>query len=391
MKKENKGKNTISVNNRIITTKLLNEEKRDSMNILVIARPIDNAGDWLIADRLVSLVTKTAKEISPTSHVEFKNALSVNDVDYYNSFDSIVIGGGPIADNTLLGSDSFDVMAKLSQITTPVSLIGVGWYGPTTSSKDMFAYRVVPDLKDKLCMIIQSGGVIGVRDITTQYVLASNGIDSIVSGCPVWYPEDSSPSHLSGNIALDPKKIVISNAGITKDSSVHEAVAHQTQLLVNSLQILFPRAELLFTFNGGIDTKYSAPCNRAIADFLYEKNISYYDISGSATGFNLYDDADLHVGYRLHSHLYCLSKGIPSLLIEEDARGGGANVTLGTPRVTAYDSLKHTQPNPYFEKELETVLKEYQTSGYLAFINALERVNLYLPVMKNVIKKALLA
>lgn len=187
MKKENKGKNTISVNNRIITTKLLNEEKRDSMNILVIARPIDNAGDWLITDRLVSLVTKTAKEVSPTSHVEFINALSVNDADYYNSFDAIVIGGGPIADNSLLGSDSFDVMAKLNQITTPVSLIGVGWYGPTTSSKDMFAYTIAPDLKDKLCMITQSGGVIGVRDVTTQYVLASNGIDSIVTGCPVWY------------------------------------------------------------------------------------------------------------------------------------------------------------------------------------------------------------
>ena len=361
------------------------------MKFLVVARPIDNAGDWLIADRLVSLVRNVAKELDPTSRVEFGNALKRNSVDYYNSFDSIVIGGGPIADNSLLGSDSFDVMAKLSQITTPVSLIGVGWYGPTTSSKDMFAYTVAPGLKDKLCMIIQSGGVIGVRDVTTQYVLASNGIDSIVTGCPVWYPEDLSPSHLSENIALDPKKIVISNAGITKDSSVHEAVTHQTQLLVNSLQILFPRAELLFTFNGGIDTKYSAPCNKAIAEFLEEQNVPDYDISGSSTGFDLYDDVDLHVGYRLHSHLYCLSKGIPSLLIEEDARGGGANITLGTPRVTAYDPQNHMRQNPYFKKELETVLLEFQSSGYLAFINALERVNLYFPIMKNAIKKALLA
>ena len=361
------------------------------MEVLVIARPIDNAGDWLITDRLVSLVTKVVKEISPACQIEFKNALSVNDMDYYNSFDSIIVGGGPIADNLLLGSGSFDVMAKLDQITTPVSLIGVGWYGPSISSKDVFAYTVAPDLKEKLNTITQSGGIIGVRDVITQYVLANNKIDSIVTGCPVWYPENLAPSRLSEDIDLSPKKIVISNAGITKDPSLHEVVAHQTQLLVSLLQKLFSQAKLLFTFNGGIDTKYSAPCNRAIADFLEEKNVPYYDISGSSAGFDLYNDADLHVGYRLHSHLYCLSKGIPSLLIEEDARGGGANITLGTPRVTAYDSLDPTQRNPYFEKELETVLREYQSSGYLAFVNALERVNLYLPIMKSAIKKALLA
>ena len=362
-----------------------------ALKVLVIARPIDNAGDWLITDRLVALIAKVAKEISPVSQVEFINALSVNDAYYYNSFDSIIIGGGPIADNSLLGSDSFDVMKKLNQITTPISLIGVGWYGTTTSSIDIYSYAVTPDLKEKLNMITRAGGIIGVRDVITQYVLANNGVDSIVTGCPVWYPEDSSSFHLLEDVDLNPKKIVISNAGITKDPSLHEAVAHQTQSLVNSLQMLFPQAELLFTFNGGIDTKYSAPCNRAIANFLKEKNVAYYDISGSAEGFGLYDDADLHVGYRLHSHLYCLSKGIPSLLIEEDARGGGANITLGTPRVTAYDSLEHAQRNPYFEKELEAVLREYQSSGYLAFINALERVNLYLPIMENAIKRALLA
>lgn len=361
------------------------------MKILIIARPIDNAGDWLIADRLVSLITKVAKEIDPTSQIEFKNALSVYDVDYYNSFDSIVVGGGPIAANSLLGSNSFDVMAKLNQITTSVSLIGVGWYGATASAKDIYSYTIMPDLKEKLCVINELGGVIGVRDVTTQYVLTNNGIDSTVTGCPVWYPEDSSFSRLSRDVDFDPKKIIISNAGITKDPAVHEGVVYQSQLLVGSLQKLFPQAELLFTFNGGIDTKYSTRCNRGIVDFLERKKIPYYDISGSSSGFDLYDDADLHVGYRLHSHLYCLSRGIPSLLIEEDARGGGANITLGTPRVTAYDPLDCAQRNPYFEKELETILREYQLSGYIAFINALERVNLYLPVMKSAIKKAILA
>ena len=53
------------------------------------------------------------------------------------------------------------------------------------------------------------------------------------------------------------------------------------------------------------------------------------DISGSASGFAVYDDVSLHVGYRVHAHLYCLSRSTPSYLVAEDSRGIGVLQTLG--------------------------------------------------------------
>jgi hypothetical protein len=44
----------------------------------------------------------------------------------------------------------------------------------------------------------------------------------------------------------------------------------------------------------------------------------------------LYGGADLHIGYRVHAHLFCLSRRVPSILINEDSRGVGQAAALGT-------------------------------------------------------------
>ena len=60
------------------------------------------------------------------------------------------------------------------------------------------------------------------------------------------------------------------------------------------------------------------------------------DISGSAKAFSVYDDCDLHIGYRVHAHIYNLSQRNISLLIEEDGRGAGVNQALGLNSIKAY-------------------------------------------------------
>ncbi|MCR5176340.1 MAG: hypothetical protein K6C05_05760, partial [Anaerovibrio sp.] len=93
----------------------------------------------------------------------------------------------------------------------------------------------------------------------------------------------------------------------------------------------------IFSFNNGINTKYSSVCNNTIKDYLKNNNITFYDLSGSDVGFENYNDADLHIGFRVHSHIYSLSRRIPSILIEEDLRGYGINETLGLPHLLASD------------------------------------------------------
>jgi len=43
----------------------------------------------------------------------------------------------------------------------------------------------------------------------------------------------------------------------------------------------------------------------------------------------LYDLTDLHVGYRVHAHIYSLSQQSASILINEDTRGVGQVTALG--------------------------------------------------------------
>ena len=54
-----------------------------------------------------------------------------------------------------------------------------------------------------------------------------------------------------------------------------------------------------------------------------------FEISGAADGFERFDHVALHVGYRVHAHLYCLSHETPTYLVAEDSRGLGMLETLG--------------------------------------------------------------
>jgi hypothetical protein len=50
----------------------------------------------------------------------------------------------------------------------------------------------------------------------------------------------------------------------------------------------------------------------------------------------LYGSAALHVGWRLHAHLFCLSRRQVSFLLEEDCRGRGASEALGVRGVRSW-------------------------------------------------------
>jgi hypothetical protein len=52
---------------------------------------------------------------------------------------------------------------------------------------------------------------------------------------------------------------------------------------------------------------------------------------------DFYHDCDLHIGYRVHAHLYFLSIRRPSFLVHEDGRGVGASLSLGTDDVSAWE------------------------------------------------------
>lgn len=357
--------------------------------VLVMSRPVVNAGDFLFTERLREAVAYVVEESNSNCIVEYLKATENRPAAFFNSYDSILLGGGPFVDNAFLSARSVPLFSVQREVRSKVSLIGVGWYGKTAESGEIYSYRLSGEALDVLCMISESGGVIGCRDEVTQNVLNNNGIlGTVLTGCPAWYPNGlQEPCMRYPRPPL--RKILLSNAGLNKSVESHMPVAGQSLGLVDMIQGRYPQASLGFTFNGGIMTRYSSPSNAAIAEGLKRRNVKYWDISGGTTGFEQYDNADMHIGYRVHSHLYCLSKGIPSVLIEEDARGAGANSVLGLKGPKAYIRGNTSDVNPYLLKEVSSILDGYEQTDFLAIRQAMKRIGYYSKNMKAAIAKAI--
>ena len=130
---------------------------------------------------------------------------------------------------------------------------------------------------------------------------------------------------------------------------------YQIIRILNLIKRMFPKAEVLCSFHRGIKRdqytkrRYSYTYS-FIATYAKILGFKVHDLSYSAGGIEYYREFDLHVGYRVHSHIYFLSIRKPSFLLHEDGRGKGLSLTLNNKLdVSAYE--------PKVIKNLKTNLK----------------------------------
>ena len=127
--------------------------------VLIVTRPVDNAGDWLITERLIALTSQVANEAFKSVQVDFSPATQKQSVEFYNSYDAIVAGGGPIADDRLLDPAAFHLMSVLEEVNVPTSLIGIGWYGRTPKPADVCGGPLFSEqVRQKLSLLNAGGG-----------------------------------------------------------------------------------------------------------------------------------------------------------------------------------------------------------------------------------------
>jgi len=115
-------------------------------------------------------------------------------------------------------------------------------------------------------------------------------------------------------------------------------------MIMRVVKKLFPNAELFCSFHRGIlpdDYTSYAKSFFYLSMAAAAKSFGYKvcDVSSDLDKISFYDDCDLHVGYRVHAHLYFISKRKPSYLVSEDGRGEGMIRTMGL------QSLKMNDPN----------------------------------------------
>lgn len=229
------------------------------------------------------------------------------------------------------------------------------------------------------------GGKLSCRDLITCQVLQYQGFDDVcMTGCPAWYDIELVRERGKAKYK-EPKRIIISDPA---SKYFYRECLSLTDFIIRR----FPNAEVSFVFHRGRDKDFS--------EELANRRIQILDIAGSCDGFEIYNECDLHIGYRVHAHIYNLSRRQNSILIEEDGRGAGVDQALGLPQIKAYSDQFQIGSNffnkvykrmPFYENrtvlnQIETYLKALEDTDNQYFKNAYSLQEKYFDLMISFIK-----
>lgn len=338
-----------------------------------------NAGDYLITNRCVELL----KEVYPECEIKIKgrDGLLDNYIDEMNTFDSIIFAGGPMYTEDMYPK-GIPFVTDLNSIKTKISEIGLGWWGKTydVSSLDDFEFQL--QMKKLLLRIQSDERILSGRDFFSTYILQNNGFNSVMTGCPAWYaPENKQKCVISQEI----KKICISDSVWYKN---HDQILE----VVKYIKKKFKRAEIMFVFHRGIDRDVNtceevALKNIELKNELEKLDINIKNIAYGHKGFELYDNCDLHIGYRVHAHIYNLSIHNPSILIQEDSRGAGVNQALGLFGLNARINGFYGEINKSIINELENVINIYLSEEFYSYKSVFEKIRITKESMIEHIKR----
>lgn len=272
-----------------------------------------NAGDFLIEKRCVELLSNLIAD-SEVSVLK-RNENFSDRIDFLNSFDGIVFGGGPYYLSDIYQTQ-IPFVDELKKIKTKILFMGGG--GFSLEASDFLKPNY---FSTKTKMLFEKTSLpLGCRDWQSlNFLSTQNFNNTLMTGCPAWYEQ----KHLN-NVNL--QNHLNKKMKITVSECAYDENVDLLRDLIVFLRGKYQDAEISLVIHRGI-----RPLIQEVIDSWLCKNldINIVDITGSAEGFSIYDNSDLHVGFRVHAHLYNLSIRNKSVLINEDFRGFAMNETLG--------------------------------------------------------------
>ncbi|MCM1371295.1 MAG: polysaccharide pyruvyl transferase family protein [Clostridium sp.] len=325
------------------------------MKFSILSGAYVNAGDFLIVKRTIELLKFIYKDCEIK---EYKRKYSLEEyIEDINNSDALIIAGGPAYTSNLY-PDIMPLVPDLSKIKTKIVPIGCGWYGVSAISDYIYKYVVFePKTMELINKIYNDCKLISCRDWYSVKTLSVNGfLNGYMTGCPAWYDIksiDKKPKFLNTDFNIN--KICISDPANLGN-------IEQAKKIILLVKNKYKNANIKFVFhrreNLKLENKYLE-----LEKFLIQNDIEFVNISDSADGFEVYNDCDLHIGYRVHAHIYNLSIRNLSILIEEDGRGRGVNNALALPKITAYNELKVDYKNTFFRKNIRIIKKKFFKVG----------------------------
>lgn len=362
-----------------------------------------NVGDFLITNRALALLNHIGPDFEyiVKPHWEF-----LDNIDFVNKSEGIIILGGPGFQMNMFPG-VYKLFSDLSKIKVPIYTLGTGWKGKPGDKTTEKLYHFLKPSVELINKINETSAGISCRDYQTVNVLKNNAFNNVtMTGCPVWYDIPS-----IGKEFLPPKKI----SKIVYTPAQDELFSDQSIEVLKFIINRFKDSKIIVSFHRGIGEvdKYTdlndANNTQKIATVAKKLGAEIVDVSYSAEKLNFYDECDLHIGYRVHAHIYFLSKRLPSILLHEDGRGNGVSDALKSPGIDGYKIPKlHSllfsmfNHNYYLSKiyskigmklnkniinELDQTLKVIESTNYSSFIKTSKFIDEHYKVMEKFIKK----
>jgi hypothetical protein len=172
------------------------------------------------------------------------------------------------------------------------------------------------------------------RDGITKSILHRSGVTNVINtGCPSLFDLDKVKARTPIKKPVEIERIGVSMA---QNSILHP----QNVLLMRSIVRLFPNSQRLAFFHRGInpDQYTSVEEGQSLQRLVaYARSMGYeiVDLAYEVEKMSLYEQMDIHIGYRVHAHAHSTCKRIPSFLLWEDGRGQGMSLNLGIEGVRA--------------------------------------------------------
>ncbi|MBN1523565.1 MAG: polysaccharide pyruvyl transferase family protein [Spirochaetales bacterium] len=362
-----------------------------------------NIGDFLITQRCIELLTK----FKPDYDIKIFNHWETleNNLDIVNNSKAIIIFGGPGYQYNMY-PNIYKLLHNLDNISVPIIPLGLGWKGVPGDYQTLSHYNFSYLSKKLLNKMSKEHRALSCRDYYTHSVLNRNGIQNVImTGCPVWYDLKS----IGTKITIPKKfnKIVFTPAQ-------NKIFRNQSIAIIKLLKRIFPDAQLYCSFHRGINTtdnfttRSDIKNNHIIMHTAEKIGYSIVDAAYNLKNIAFYDECELHVGYRVHGHLYFLSKRKPSFLIHEDGRGRGVSESLNLFGIDAFRRtctslffeipalsvisrqidrfINKIKPNQYAVSQLEDTILQELENNFCRFHGLHNVIDSHFKIMKEFIK-----
>ncbi|GIT89411.1 polysaccharide pyruvyl transferase family protein [Roseobacter sp. OBYS 0001] len=332
--------------------------------IVTVCGAYVNCGDHLIGARARSLLRE---HVEQDILVVDRKAITPEHYARFNDARAVLLTGGP-AYQIGIYPDIYPI--DRDKVSSRIIPYGLGWKAHLDIQSDAFSFE--PQAKAFVQAIHSNIETSSVRDPLTKTVLAANGVDNVLmTGCPAWY--DLEHFEKTYQFQETPKTLIL---------SMPPKIQPGLFDLMTWLSKRFPNTRKIASLHHGfLPTRDKAGFKRARGFLKFAAAAGLKGWAMSSLGGNLdkmealYAGADMHVGYRVHAHLLCLSQRKASILINEDSRGEGQAKALNAPSLNMDKSgdIEH----------IKAAVEEHFVSKGANIETSIETMRETYPVMKQ--------